>query len=129
MRIIGHGIDIERVGAVQSLLSKEGGDFAIGWFTDAEQALGPRGLKESATHFTGRVAAKEAVVKALGTGWIGEMAWTDIEILSQQSGAPGVTLSGETRRTAESLSVTSWMISISHTDEYAVASAIALGQE
>ena len=82
--------------------------------------------RERAQFFAGRFAAKEAVGKALGTGISGDIAWKDIEILRDVNGAPLVSLSGETLDVANALGVTRWLLSISHTETYAVASAIAV---
>jgi holo-[acyl-carrier protein] synthase len=126
MQIIGHGIDIVEVAAIERLLRDPDDDFISAWFTSAETELAPSGPAGRSTYFAGQLAAKEAVVKALGTGLIGEMAWTDIEILRQSSGAPNVVLSCETARVADSSGVTKWLVSISHAEQFAIASAIAL---
>jgi len=125
MQIIGHGIDVEEVAAIARLLEDPKDDFISGWFTSAETKMAPSDPVGRSIYFSGRQAAKEAVVKALGTGLIGEMAWTDIEILRQSSGAPYVVLSSETARVADASGITKWLVSISHTERYAVASVIA----
>lgn len=84
---------------------------------DLEAALGRYG---------GRLAAKEAVVKAIGTGFSGEVSWTEVEILRLPSGQPEVSLSGSAKTVAEGLGVTRWLLSISHSNLFAVASAIAV---
>jgi len=125
--LIGHGIDIVRVSTIGRLLCDPNDDFIEGWFTPSEKASAPLDGPSRADYFAGRQASKEAVVKALGTGLIGEMAWTDIEIVRQPSGAPSVKLSGETLVKSDELGVKIWLISISHSDEYTIASAIAFG--
>jgi holo-[acyl-carrier protein] synthase len=92
-------------------------------FTPAEQAY-CLAHKWSAEHLAGRFAAKEAILKVLGTGWRGQIAWTDMEILNDAAGKPCVTLAGECARIAASLAITRWHVSISHTRSHAVASAI-----
>ena len=72
----------------------------------------------------GRFAAKEAILKALGTGWSGGLGWGQIEILPDASGAPVVTLTGAAREKLLSLGATRCLVSISHQGEYAVAFAI-----
>ena len=72
-------------------------------------------------HFAARFAAKEACVKALGTGMSGEMDWQDVEVRRERSGKPILHLSGETARKANRLGVVHSMVSMSHTAEYAVA--------
>ena len=76
----------------------------------------------------GRFAAKEAVVKALGSG-IGVVHWKDVEILTDQDGAPTLKLSGEARRKAEVLHLLTWSLSISHTHTHAISMAVAMGEE
>jgi holo-[acyl-carrier protein] synthase len=72
----------------------------------------------------GRFAAKEAILKALGTGWSGGLGWGQIEILPDPAGAPLVTLTGAARDRLASLGATRCLVSISHHGEYAVAFAI-----
>ena len=79
-------------------------------------------------YYAGRFAGKEAVAKALGTGFAGDITWRGIEILRRESGAPYVRLSDEVLRFAESLGITDWFISISHCGEITTASAIAIGE-
>lgn len=76
--------------------------------------------------FAGRLAAKEAVVKALGTGFTGGVAMRQVEIVRLPDGSPGVRLRGAAKEAAEKLGVGRWFISISHTEAVAIASAIAV---
>lgn len=128
MRIIGHGVDLVEVSRISWLLERHGEDFVTSWFTLAEEASAPMSKAGKTSYFAGLLAAKEAVVKALGTGLIGNMAWTEIEIKPRASGTLAVGLLGETGRIADSLSVKTWLLSISHTDKIALASVIALGE-
>ncbi len=75
-----------------------------------------------------RLAAKEAVAKALGTG-IGRVGWKDIEIVRGAAREPQVRLHGEARLEAERLHLTRWSVSLSHTHEHALAIAVAVGDE
>ena len=79
-------------------------------------------------HIAGRWAAKEAILKALGTGWRGGIAWTDMEVLPDPMGRPMVTLSGETKRLAEEMGVQRILLSITHTAGHASASAIMVDE-
>jgi holo-[acyl-carrier protein] synthase len=126
MRIIGHGIDIVAIHRIAGLLNRGVEDFLEATFTpnEREEVESP---ETTTAFFAGRFAAKEAVVKALGTGFFGDIAWTDVEILRHPTGAPQVHLSGGALAVAQSLGVTRWLISISHDESYAVASALALG--
>ena len=125
MIIKGHGIDIIDLGRVATLISR-GDDFVAGWFTAQEiDELGER--KHRAETIGGRIAAKEAVVKALGTGFSGDVSWQDVEVKTLESGAPTIVLSGGALHAAQSQGITDILISISHTATMAMASAIAVG--
>ena len=126
MSIIGHGIDIVATDRIQQMLDEHGERFLNRCFTVAEQQYCASNRRRYIEHLAGRFAAKEAVLKALGTGWRGGIAWTDIEILRQPSGQPGVTLTGECQIVAAARGITRWLISISHIETHATASAIAL---
>lgn len=98
-------------------------------FTPDEIAYCEASRKRSAEHFAARFAAKEAVLKALGTGWRDGIAWTDIEVRRNPAGAPSIRLGGEARRLAEARGITGWLLSISHTSSLAQASVIATGED
>jgi len=98
-------------------------------FTPGEQQYCARSQKRYYEHLAGRFAAKEAVLKVLGTGWRGGIAWTDIEIISEASGQPKVLLTGECERIAREQGITLWHVSISHIETHATASAIGLRGE
>lgn len=105
------GCDIISVARVRRSFEKHGESFINRILTDAEKEIFVR-RNQSMTFLAGRFAAKEAVSKAFKTG-IGELAFTDIEILHDANGAPYVMLKGKL--------FTSIEISISHCDEYAIA--------
>jgi holo-[acyl-carrier protein] synthase len=125
MRVLGHGIDIVPLSRVQELLAHPDGEWVAAAFTEAEQAQADS-PPNHISYFAGRYAGKEAVVKALGTGFSDDVAWLDVQILRLPTGAPAVQLSGGASTVADHLGVTRWLISISHSGEYAVASAIAV---
>jgi holo-[acyl-carrier protein] synthase len=94
-----------------------------------DRVFTPQELKEigrSQASLAGRFAAKEAVAKALGTG-IGEVSWQDIEIRRGPQGEPVLKLYGRAETLAQELCLTTWSISISHTQTHAIAMAVALG--
>lgn len=74
----------------------------------------------------GRFAVKEAVGKALGTG-IGDVSWTEIEVVCDDRGRPELVLHHQAQALAQSLGLTEWSISISHTDTHAIGFAVATG--
>jgi len=125
MRIIGHGIDIVETARVAKLLEEHRERFLARCFTDREQsyALGNRRRIET---LAGRFAAKEAILKALGTGWRDGIAWTDAEVVRQASGQPTVELHGRCQEVAAQLGIDQWWLSISHISTHATASAIGV---
>ena len=127
MRIIGHGIDVVKVAGIKEELESANKRWAEQFCSPAEreQADAP---PVHYRYYAGRFAGKEAVVKALGTGFAGDITWRGIEILRREHGAPYVRLSNEVLTFADGLGITDWFISISHCDEIATASAIAVGE-
>src|SRR5437763_16988520 len=126
MPILGHGIDIVETARIRDLVEEHGQRFLDRCYTPLEQIYCARNAKRYVEHLAGRFAAKEAVLKVLGTGWRGGIAWTDIEILPEPSGQPKVTLTGESLRVAERLGIVRWHVSISHITTHATASAIGM---
>jgi holo-[acyl-carrier protein] synthase len=129
MPIVGHGIDIVETARIKRSVEEHGERFLERVYTPAEREYCARNKKRYFEHLAGRFAAKEAVLKVLGTGWRGGIAWTDIEILPEPSGQPKVTLSGESLRIATQLGIVHWHVSISHIETHATASAIGLKGE
>ena len=127
MRIIGIGTDITECERISRMLERHPESFTERVFTDAENAYCSRGKRQSTEHYTGRWAAKEAVLKALGTGWSSGITWRDIEILNEPGGKPVVRLSGAAAEIAREIGVTEIQISISHCVSHAVAFAVAVG--
>lgn len=123
MPIIGHGVDIVEVPRIARMHADHGAHFLERCFTPAEQAY-CLDHKNAAQHLAGRFAAKEAILKVLGTGWRGQIAWTDMEILNDPAGKPVLQLTAECARIAADLGIARWHLSISHTASHAIASAI-----
>lgn len=126
MPILGHGIDIVETTRIRRMCEEHGQRFLDRCFTPAEQQYASANPKRYFEHLAGRFAAKEAVLKVLGTGWRGGIAWTDIEILKDPSGRPRIKLTGECAKIAEQLGIKTWHISLSHIETHATASAIGL---
>ncbi len=125
MEIIAHGIDLVDFPRIEEMVERHGVRFLDRVFTPAEQAYA-RGKKNPVEKYAGRFAAKEAVLKLVGTGWRGKIAWTDIEVTNNPAGQPEVTLSGEVQRIAEGLGIDRISLSITHTANFAIASAVAV---
>ena len=126
MPILGHGIDIVETGRIRKLIEQHGAHFLDRVFTQSEQDYCNMSKKRTLEHYAGRFAAKEAVLKVLGTGWRGGIAWTDIEVVKESSGQPRIVLTGECLRIAVDRGIAHWHVSISHIETHATASAIGL---
>jgi len=127
MKIIGIGTDITECDRIARMIQRHPETFIPRVFTDAEIAYCSRGKRQSEEHYTGRWAAKEAILKALGTGWSSGITWRDIEILNEPSGKPNVHLTGAAAKIADEKGITEIQISISHCISHAVAFAVAIG--
>ena len=125
MTIIAHGIDLVDCPRIEDMINRHEERFINRVFTAAEQAYADAN-KSRIEKYAGRFAAKEAILKLIGTGWRGKIAWTDIEIVNNSSGQPQVNLDGEVKIIADKLGITQISISITHTANFAIASAVAL---
>ncbi len=127
MEIVAHGIDLVDCPRIEEMVARHGERFVQRIFTAAEQAYAEAN-KNKIEKLAGRFAAKEAILKLMGTGWRGKIAWTDIEIINNSSGQPEVTLDGEVKKIADKLGIKHISVSITHTANFAIASAVALTQ-
>jgi holo-[acyl-carrier protein] synthase len=107
---------------VERAIGRHGERFFKRFFTPAERAY----CADHPRRLAARLAAKEAVAKALGTG-IGAVRWVEIEIGHDEQGRPLLYLHGAAQALAEQQGLTHWDISLSHTGEHALAFAVALG--
>jgi holo-[acyl-carrier protein] synthase len=125
MEIVAHGIDLVDFPRIEEMAKQHGQRFLDRIFTASEQAYADAN-KNRIEKLAGRFAAKEAILKLMGTGWRGKIAWTDIEIVNNPSGQPQVNLIGEVKKIAEKLGIKHISVSITHTANFAIASAVAL---
>lgn len=125
MRIIAHGIDAVEVERIAAMLREHPTQFAERCFTPHERTYAESGGQLRAQRFAARFACKEAVMKALGTGWTGGVSWQDIEVLREPSGQPRIQLTGSSAQRAAELRIARWFVSITHTQTLAIASVIA----
>lgn len=124
--ILGIGMDLVEVARVASMMERHGGRALGRIFTHAEAAhCHAAGRPEES--FAARFAAKEALFKALGTGWSGGMGWTDVEVVSQEGGAPTLRLHREARERADALGATRAHLSLTHTAQVAGAFVVLEG--
>jgi holo-[acyl-carrier protein] synthase len=117
------GIDIIEIDRVGAALSRWGERFEKRVYTDAERGHCRKRVPELAVRF----AAKEAVMKALGTGMKG-VGWREIEILNNDDGKPFIVLHGHAQRKAQELGLRDLGVSLSHSRDYAIASVVGEAQ-
>lgn len=129
MPVLGHGIDLIEVARIQRIFEEHGQHFLDRVFTVAEQTYCSGNPKRYFEHLAARFAAKEAVLKAMGTGWTGGISWTDVQVTRDPAGRPGIQLSGHCADVAAQRGITHWLVSLSHIESHALASAIAIGVE
>ena len=127
MEIVAHGIDLVDCPRIEDMIERHGERFINRIFTATEQAYAEAN-KNKIEKLAGRFAAKEAILKLMGTGWRGKIAWTYIEVVNNVVGQPEVTISGEVEKLAEKLGIKHISVSITHTANFAIASAVALAQ-
>jgi holo-[acyl-carrier protein] synthase len=121
--IVSIGIDIIEVRRIREVLGRTP-RFAERVFTAAERAYCDSRGTVAAQHYAARFAAKEAVLKALQTGWRGGIAWQDVEIASREGGAPYLIFHGKVHELVAGLGATAAHLSLSHTSEHAIAEVI-----
>lgn len=126
MNVLGIGTDIVECLRIAQMIERHGELFINRVYTPVEIRY-CSSRKQATQHFAGRWAAKEAILKALGTGWTRGISWRDIEIHNEPGGKPLVGLRGGARDRVEQLGIHEMLISISHCRSHATAYALALG--
>jgi len=121
--IQGVGTDIIEIQRISEAIARHGDRFLDRLFTEQEKKYCAQ-YKDATPRYAGRFAAKEAILKALGTGLQAEVTWKEIEIINDAQGKPEVHLSA---RLSKALSVAHIFLSISHCNDYATATAIVVG--
>ncbi|HEX6269635.1 MAG TPA: holo-ACP synthase [Anaerolineales bacterium] len=116
------GVDLLEIARIEEVIARHGKHYLERIFTPAELAQCGKRTESLA----GRFAAKEAVTKALGCG-IGEVTWKEIEILGDEQNAPVLTLHGAAETKANELGLSTWSVSISHSQSHSVAFVVAIG--
>ncbi|RUL89742.1 holo-ACP synthase [Tautonia sociabilis] len=125
MNILGIGTDIIEVPRIGKMIESHGELFLRRVYTEREIRY-CQGRKHALEHFAGRWAAKEAILKAIGTGWARGICWTDMEIRRDAMSGPRVLVRGGARDAAIQRGIGDILISISHCRTYATATAVAL---
>ena len=116
------GVDLLEIERLRGAIETHGEKFLQRIFTQQELDANQKKIESLA----GRFAAKEAAAKALGCG-IGDVAWKEIEILRAESGAPQLILHGAAERMAREQGLTTWSLSLSHSQSHALAMVVAIG--
>lgn len=128
MNVIGIGTDIVECLRIAQMIERHGELFISRVYTPAE--IDYCSVRKAATqHYAGRWAAKEAILKTLGTGWAKGISWRDAEILPNRAGQPQVTLHGGALAVADKLGIQQVQVTISHCRSHATAFAIACGDD
>jgi holo-[acyl-carrier protein] synthase len=127
MAIIGTGVDIIEVDRIERALERErtGARFRARVFTQGEVAYCERRGRSRYESYAVRFAAKEAVMKAMGTGWNRNVGWSDIEVVRERGHAPTIVVHGKTAELARRRQIRRFHLSLSHTASDAIAHVIA----
>jgi len=122
--ILGIGTDLVAIARVEEMMSRHRERFLSRVFTPSEREECLRRARP-AMHFAARFAAKEAAMKAIGTGWAHGVRWVDMEVRSSGGTVPHLFLAGEAQAHAEARGVRQVLVSLSHDRDYAVAVVVA----
>ena len=115
------GIDAIEIERIAGVLERHGSRFLQRVYTERERERYGKRIPELAARF----AAKEATMKALGTGWGRNVGWTEIEVYRPSGGRPEIRLHGKTAAFATSLGIRRFALALTHTAETALAEVIA----
>jgi holo-[acyl-carrier protein] synthase len=118
--ILGTGVDLAEVARIRASIERYGERFIRRIFTEREAAYAERKANKY-ERYAARFAAKEAGMKALGTGWSGGIRWQDLEVANLPSGRPTLALHGAAHEVAARMGVQTIHLSLTHTSEQALA--------
>ncbi len=124
MAIVALGLDLAQIARFEAAVGRRGERMLERLFTDGERAYCER-RREPMTHYAGRFAVKEAVMKALGTGWTRGVRWRDIEVVRAAGSAPTLVLHGVAQEIARGRGIAKIHITITHDAGLAAAVAVA----
>jgi holo-[acyl-carrier protein] synthase len=116
------GVDLIEISRIEEVVARHGRHYLERIYTPAELDQCGKRIESLA----GRFAAKEAVAKALGCG-IGDVAWREIEVLGNEQNAPVLMLHGAAEQKAKELGLTTWSVSVSHSQSHSVAFVVMVG--
>ncbi|MBN9656965.1 MAG: holo-[acyl-carrier-protein] synthase [Paludibaculum sp.] len=118
--ILGTGIDLAEVDRIQASIERYGDRFLHRIYTEKERAYVARKANKY-ERYAARFAAKEAGMKAIGTGWRHGITWQDFEVTNLPSGRPTITFHGVAKQIAERMGVKHAHLSLTHTKQYGQA--------
>jgi holo-[acyl-carrier protein] synthase len=121
--IVGIGVDLCEVDRIEAAIARHGERFLVRIYTEAERAYCESKLNRM-ERFAGRFAAKEAAMKAIGTGWGRGVGWRDFEVMRAASGQPMICFHGVARTIAAELGVRRALVSITHIKSMAMAQVV-----
>ena len=124
MAIVALGLDLAQIARLEAAVGRHGEHLLARVFTDGERAYCEK-RRERITHYAGRFAVKEAVMKVLGTGWTRGVRWRDIEVVRQPGSAPELVLHGVAQKIARDKGIARIHITITHDAGLAAAVAVA----
>jgi holo-[acyl-carrier protein] synthase len=121
--IVGLGLDIAEIDRIEAAIQRHGAPLIERLFTPRESAY-CESHRDKFERYAGRFAAKEAAMKALGTGWRTGVRWRDIEVVREPSGKPTLELQGVARERADKMGVKNILLTITHSGNLALAEVI-----
>ena len=121
--IVGLGLDIAEIDRIEAAILRHGTPILERLYTPSEVAY-CESYRNKFERYAGRFAAKEAMMKALGTGWRRGVRWRDIEVIREPSGKPSLGLKGAAKRIADELRVKNISLTITHSGNLALAEVI-----
>jgi holo-[acyl-carrier protein] synthase len=124
MSVVALGLDLMQIDRIEAVIASRRERFLARIFTTAEREYCER-RGRPATHYAGRFAVKEAVMKVLGTGWSSGVRWIDIEVRRSPGSAPEVVLHGEAEAIARRREIGKILVTITH--DAGIAAAVAVG--
>lgn len=124
--IIGTGVDLVEIERFRRVVDRLKERFVRRVFTEEERQF-CYAHRDPVPHLAVRFAAKEAVFKALGTGWAKGVTWLDVEVRRERPGPPSIVLSGEARRLCAAKGADAVHLSLSHSEHWAIATALLEG--
>lgn len=127
MSIVGIGLDLVKISRIEAIVQRWQDRFLQRVFTEDERRA-CFGRAWPYASLAGRFAAKEAMLKALGTGWSAGVSWHDIQVLNDVGGKPMATTRGRTKALAQQAGVTRIHVSLSHDGDYAIAEIILINE-